>query len=161
MNPRPVTVLAGRDAAVYDLLRRVVAIGRHRRAWDAADVARVAYTHLPNRVRRDAELLRRRAEAAEAEVERLTHHPHRTVTLSALQADIVARACRGATPTDIALATGRTRTSVANHLSRAAAAMQADHVAHGLALVQRGVVEIRVKPAPRRRRTAGRAERAA
>lgn len=161
MTPRPVATLAGREAVIYDLLLRIVAIGRHRRTWRPETVVRVAYDHLPHPhvLERELRAERRRAERAEALAARLAAaleqasrqqhapaHAHRTVVLTPRQADVVTRACRGATVGDISRATGISPAEVGMELHRAAIAMVADHPQHCVALVSRGVVRIRTEP---------------
>lgn len=69
-TPAPLT---GPDAEVLKYLAQVVAIGRHRRTWDAATVQRVAEAHLqhPHALRRQLLNERVRADQLAAEVERL------------------------------------------------------------------------------------------
>lgn len=178
MTPRPLAVLAGSDARIFDLVAQVAAIVERHGIGTPADVVRIAAAHLrhPHLHEREAAAQKRRAEAAEAEAQRLrekaTQHrariaelethihnletrpkvwapagvTHRRVAyLTQLQVDILAQACRGRTATDIAADMGMKRSAVQSHIGRCADAMEADSPLHAVSLVNRNVVEIRVK----------------
>lgn len=167
--------LAGRDGQILKFVGQVVAIGRNRKAWDAADVARVTYDHLPHpRVHeREAKTQRDRADKAEAHAALLKQRVReleqqlrpaftdpwqpptpvshrRSVELTPLQARIFTEFAKGRAQTDIADDLDMGRTAVTNHIHRASNQIGADSPAHAVSLVLRNVVEIRVRKTRRK-----------
>lgn len=164
--------LAGRDGQVLDLLLRVVAIGRHRGSFTAADVVRVAYRYLnhPRILEREAREQRRRADTAEQHARQLAQRiqeleqelarhraagdgelpPRKVVQLSRREYEVFSELCEGRQRQDIAAELGIHPATVSNHVSHAAGLIGAD-VARAAAMVNRGVVNIQPRSSKTRR----------
>lgn len=159
--------LAGPEAVIFDLLQRVVAIGRHRRAWQARDVVRVTVEHLDAghvtralaEARQRADRAERRANAAEARCRQLEAQgpraagaaddylpPRRVVELRPAEYECFAEFAEGRPKGAIAKELGLSPGTVANYVSHAAQLIGAETAAQAAALVNRNVVQIRMKP---------------
>lgn len=146
--------LAGPEATVLRRLTQVIAMGKHARSYTARDVVRVAVERLPAGevyrraiARERAARLRaeREAEALRAQLAHPQHAPHRVAEVTRLQKVILDHAARGRKLKDIADDFAMKPSAVQAHLARAADRMDADSTGHALALINRGVVVLRVK----------------
>lgn len=157
--------LVGADAQVFELLQRIVSIGRHRRAWTRADVARVCSVYFAgNAHQRAIEAERERTDQARAEARRLAEHiavleqdllryrnadrdelpPRKVVELNRSEYETFALFCEGRPRQSIADELGLAKGTVSNYVSHVSELIDAD-AAKAAALVNRGVVAIRTR----------------
>lgn len=157
--------LAGPDARIFDLLQRIITMGRNNRSWSRDDVLRVVDTWMrPRPVRAPAD--HQRAEKLEsknrelrAEVARLRAQlapatdweppvgtgQVRVGVVTPLQAAVLDGMCQGKRKVDIARELRMSDSAVRNHAWRAAQRLGADQPLHAVVLILTGRLQVRVK----------------